>query len=153
LNILLRRARAILVALAALAISAGAVFAARALPAASGPGLERATEASGRIVPVRGGLEEAVTVEAPPEEPEIEEPETGEPETDEPPAEESADAADNHGAAVLEAATGETPDGYRNHGEYVSEVARDNAGQERATEVRGERVKPAKAPKANKRGG
>jgi hypothetical protein len=36
---------------------------------------------------------------------------------------------DNPGKAVSEAARGETPDGYRNHGEYVSEVARDQGGR------------------------
>jgi hypothetical protein len=36
----------------------------------------------------------------------------------------------NHGAVVCGAAQAETPDGYANHGAYVSEIAKDNHGHE-----------------------
>ena len=42
----------------------------------------------------------------------------------------------NHGAAVSEAARTTTPDGFSNHGAYVSSIALDNAGQAAAKEHR-----------------
>jgi hypothetical protein len=42
----------------------------------------------------------------------------------------------NHGAGVCGAAQAETPDGYTNHGAYVSEVARDNHGAEQSAAAR-----------------
>jgi hypothetical protein len=42
----------------------------------------------------------------------------------------------NHGAVVCGAAQAETPDGYANHGAYVSEVARDNHGAEKSGEAK-----------------
>jgi len=131
----LRRFRAVLVALAALAISAGGVFAARAMPPAAQTGLDRATEASGRAVPVGPAVEQAPVIEAPQA--------TGEPGGEAP-------EADSHGTTVSEAAHAETPDGYRNHGAYVSEVARQNRGQERAAEVRSDKAKAATAAKSAK---
>jgi hypothetical protein len=44
----------------------------------------------------------------------------------------------NHGAVVCGAAQAETPDGYANHGAYVSEVARDNHGAEKSGEAKAE---------------
>ncbi len=43
---------------------------------------------------------------------------------------------DNHGAAVSEAARTTTPDGFSNHGAYVSSIALDNSGQAAAKEHR-----------------
>src|SRR5262249_12731404 len=38
----------------------------------------------------------------------------------------------NHGKVVSEAAQGETPDGFDNHGAYVRTIAKDNAGHQDA---------------------
>jgi hypothetical protein len=52
--------------------------------------------------------------------------------------EEESDHPDNHGKAVSEAAHNGPPEGdtteYRNHGEYVSSVARDNHGHNKGTD-------------------
>jgi hypothetical protein len=50
---------------------------------------------------------------------------------------------DNHGAAVSEAARTTTPDGFSNHGAYVSSIALDNAGQAAAKEHRQTPTVPA----------
>ncbi len=55
--------------------------------------------------------------------------------------------AEAHGTNVSAAARADTPDGYLNHGAYVSEVARQNRGQERSAEVRAGKEK-AKGPNA-----
>lgn len=139
----MRRIRGLLIALAVLAISAGAVLAGRALPQAAADGLARAAEASGKTVPVRPAP--ALTAEDPEEE-------EAAPESEEA---EDAEDPDNHGAAVSEAAQGETPDGWRNHGAYVSAVARglakpgDPAPPE-AVANGGRMPKPDKAPNAAK---
>jgi hypothetical protein len=133
--------RGLLVALAALALTAGVAFAARP---STETGLDRAAEAAGKAVP-------PVSSEEEPAAPEVDE-ETVEDE-EEPAAEEDGDETEpdgeevveedeteedeaedgdrplNHGWYVSEAAKGETPDGYRNHGEYVSEIARGDDGK------------------------
>lgn len=141
--------RGLLVALAALALTAGMAFAARPT---GDTGLERATDAAGKTVPT------AVT-EDEPTVPEVDEdldegldedePGTKDEETDEDVDGEGAEDGDgaevgeeaedgqrqeNHGWYVSEAAKGDTPDGYRNHGEYVSEIARGDDGKPAADE-------------------
>lgn len=129
-----RRLRGALVAFVALALSAGAALAGggAAPPEAAQPGLDRAHEASGKLVPVRAGWTEPEEEVEEPSELVVEEAEAEE-------NEESEVDPDNHGTVVSEAAQSETPEGYRNHGEYVSEVARDNHGQEAAAKARAER--------------
>jgi hypothetical protein len=131
--------RGLLVALAALALTAGVAFAARP---AGNTGLERATEASGKTVPTE-------TTDEEPTVPEVDEDlDEDEPGTEDEEADEDADEdedvdgeeavdgerAENHGWYVSEAAKGETPEGYRNHGEYVSEIARGDDGKPGADE-------------------
>lgn len=148
-----RHLRGLLVALAALVLTAGAVFAARpasveAPPAAAGDGLTRASEAAGKTVPVR------------PEAPAVPEADVDDdadetvPEADE--VEAAADEAagerpENHGWFVSEAAKAETPDGFDNHGAYVSEIARGDEGKpEAATAAREAGAAKAEAAKARK---
>src|SRR6188472_826366 len=109
------RLKSIPLAIGAAALAAGSVAAFSTMPDASGPGLQKASDASGKTVPVRAAPDQAppaapavVTAEAPADLP---------------------DAA-AHGAAVSAAAQAEdtTPD--TNHGADVSLVARDNAGQD-----------------------
>jgi hypothetical protein len=128
--------RGLLVAIAALALTAGVAFAAR--PSAE-TGLDRAAEAAGKTVPPVITEEEPTAPEVGDEETvEEEEPTTEddgdetEPDGEEAVEEEEAEDGDrplNHGWYVSEAAKGPTPDGYRNHGEYVSEIARGDDGK------------------------
>ena len=119
------RLRDLLVAVAALALTAGVASAARpasAPPDAAAEGLERATEAAGKRVP-------AVVEQAAPAPEEPEAVDDGEAAPD---AEDPADDADrpvNHGWYVSQAAKAETPDGYDNHGAWVSSVARGDDGK------------------------
>ena len=138
-----RHLRGLLVALATLALSAGVVLAARpasveAPAAAAGDGLDRASEAAGKIVPVQ------------PEAPAV-------PEADEDEDEEVADPTvgegerpQNHGWFVSQAATGATPASADNHGAYVSEIARGDDGKPEAATVAAERGAAADAAKARK---
>jgi len=142
-NRLTRHARGVLVAIAALVLTAGVAVAARpstapAPPAAASSGLERAAEAAGKAVPV------AVPVDLP-EQP------TGDEDADEPGGDNAPDAdesgagdapagpaehPDNHGAAVSAAAQGPTPESAENHGQFVRSVATANHGQDVAAERR-----------------
>ena len=116
------RLRNLPLALAALAVSAGAALGFNALPTAAGPGLERAADAAGRVVPAR-----PVSVEAQPVAP------ATEPDTTHvsllPDAANLPDAA-SHGAAVSAVAKADDPTPDTNHGADVSAVARDNHGQD-----------------------
>jgi hypothetical protein len=146
-----RRVRGILIAVAILALSAGAAVARPPadMPEAAADGLERAGDESGVSVPVAGppdelGPEAAPTVE--PTEESAELPIADPPEAPEPVAE-AAQQPENHGAAVSVAAQSETPAEFDNHGQYVRSVATDNHGQdpERATgKERAEQVKPTR---------
>jgi hypothetical protein len=139
---LTRHLRGLLVALAALALSAGVVLAARptsveAPPAAAGDGLSTATQASGQDVPVRAA-EEGL-----PEPDEDEDTDQVDPEVDEDADADQAASAErpqNHGWFVSEAAKGATPATAANHGAFVAGVARGDAG------------KPATATAASERG-
>lgn len=120
---ILRQFRGVLVAFAILALTAGVAMAGQ--PTTPANGLEVAAGHSGKTVPV--------VDEEPGEEEEEEE------------VEDAEDAADNclvdptgldeaalaeltHGQIVCWAAHQETPDGYDNHGEWVSEWARGDHG-------------------------
>jgi hypothetical protein len=109
------RLKSVPLAIGGLIFAAGTVAAFTALPDAAAPGLQKASDASGKTVPVR-----VVPADVPPAAPILE------------PADAPADLPDaaSHGAAVSAAAQAEdtTPD--TNHGADVSVVARDNAGQD-----------------------
>lgn len=143
-----RHLRGLLVAFAALVLTAGAVLAARpstAPPAAAADGLGRASEAAGKTVPVSEQAP-AVTEEGA---------EDGEEEAapEEEGTEETGEHPENHGKAVSEAAQGETPDGFDNHGQYVKTVAQSDAGKEAQAAAKAERAAAraaAKAAKTNK---
>lgn len=131
--------RALLVAIAVLALSAGAALAARSaltMPSASAPGLERAAEAAGKVVPVAGPPADAAPVEDTTNEETDENVDEEEP-VEEPAVEEAAEHPDNHGKTVSEAAQATTPDGFDNHGHYVKSIATDNHGQDVAAEHAG----------------
>jgi hypothetical protein len=114
-------------AAAALAASAGAAFAFTSLPTAAGPGLERATDASGKTLPARPDTAGAPTL------PEA----AGGDASDSDAAPAAAGApTDTHGAAVSAVATGEDPTPDTNRGVDVSTVARDNHGAATAAQHR-----------------
>ncbi|HVL53110.1 MAG TPA: hypothetical protein VM344_02505, partial [Vitreimonas sp.] len=104
-----RRFKAPLVALVVLALSAGAAFGREAIAEPSNGGTEVAGERAGFTVPVAGGHTEPDELE-----PDELEPDELEPQLH----------PDGHGALVSAAARLETPAGFRNHGEFVSCVAR-----------------------------
>jgi hypothetical protein len=110
------RLKSVPLAIGALVLAAGTVAAFAAMPDAAGPGLQKASDAAGKTVPVR-----AVPVDVPAVAPAVEP-------ADAPPADLPDAAA--HGAIVSAAARADdtTPD--TNHGADVSVVARDNAGQD-----------------------
>ena len=135
----MQRLKSIPLAVGALVLAAGTVAAFSTMPAAAGPGLQKASDASGKTVPVR-----AVPAEIPPAAPAGDPAEA--PDVVAPPAD-LPDAA-SHGAAVSAAAQAEdvTPD--TNHGADVSVVARDNHGQTTAAAHRPATAgKPADAGK------
>lgn len=152
-----RHLRGLLVALATLALSAGVVLAARptsveAPAAAAGDGLDRASEAAGKIVPVQP---------QPPAVPEADEDEGVDESVPDADEDEDADASagngerpQNHGWFVSQAATGATPASADNHGAYVSEIARGDDGKPETATAAGERgaaaADAAKARKADK---
>jgi hypothetical protein len=125
-----RHARGLLVALAVLALSAGAALAGHAdpstgsMPDAARPGLDRATEASGKTVPVAapaaGADQDEDAADAQDESTD----------TNEAPAAAPAEHPDNHGATVSAAAQTATPAGFDNHGQYVRSIATANHGQQ-----------------------
>jgi hypothetical protein len=124
-----RRMRSLFIALVMLALSAGAVFAFRPLPSAATDGLETAGDAAGITVPVRpDALPDADAADRA--------------------AGEQTTHPDNHGADVSEAARATTPAGFANHGDYVSSIALDNAGQAAAKEHRKTPTLPAPAQAA-----
>lgn len=118
----MHRTKSILAALAAVALSTTAVFAAAsAPPKAADDGLATARAASGKaVLPVRAGRPDATSG------------------TKSPKATESPDVdattgtgaphPDNHGKTVSEAAHATTPAGFANHGAYVSSIAKLNHG-------------------------
>ena len=143
-----RHLKSLTVALAAVALSAGLV-AGHEMPGAADDGLATAAEAAQKTVPVGPPAVE-------PEVPVVEEPVVAEePELDDV----DSERPQNHGWFVSEAANAETPDGFRNHGEYVSSVARGNDGMPEAAATGKARADAAPgqaqaaAAKAKARGG
>jgi hypothetical protein len=104
---LTRSARGLLVAIAALALTGGAVFAARSLPSAATSGTQHAGTVSGKTIPATGAAPDA---------------QNRTPDADE--QAETPDAEDQDGAA-----NAETPAGFDNHGAYVSSIAKGDAGK------------------------
>jgi hypothetical protein len=127
-----RRTRSLLIALVVLALSAGAVSAFRSMPTAAAGGLATAGAAAGMTVPARPDSATATRNQ------DRAEPDEAAAENADEDAGASAQAThpDNHGATVSEAARTTTPDGFDNHGAYVSSIALDNAGQAAAKEHR-----------------
>jgi hypothetical protein len=122
---LTRSARGLLVAIAALALTGGAVFAARSLPSSAASGTQHASDVSGKTVPASqagGATNDNETPDA------NEAPETPDTEDNEA-ASDANRPQDNHGWFVSQAASGETPAGYDNHGDYVSSVAQSDQGK------------------------
>lgn len=136
----LYRIKGIFIALIALALSASLAFGAQP-PAAASFGLENAASHAGKTVPVDGTDPETTGDEDTDEEP-AEEDEDGEEALEDEESEEAGDncltdptglteeelAAMNHGSIVCWAAHQETPEGYDNHGAWVSEWARAGKG-------------------------
>jgi hypothetical protein len=129
------RFRALLVAMAVFALSAGAALAghsALTMPSAAADGLRRAAEAAGKTVPVAGPPAAApdrngdgdADADA----------EAAQPAVEAPVDAQAAEHPDNHGKAVSEAAQATTPGGFDNHGQYVKTIATDNHGQDVAAE-------------------
>ncbi len=156
---LTRHLRGPLVAAAALALSGGAVLAARptvvdAPPAVADPGLRRASEASGKTLPARpdavapapadGDGAHDVDDEAPEPVDEAEAAADAEPVTGE------GERPQNHGWFVSEAAKGATPTGFDHHGQYVSEIAGGDDGKPEAATAAADRGGAAEAAKARK---
>lgn len=96
------RIRPLIVALAALGLSAGFV-AAHAMPVASDGGIQQAQNVSGKILPA-----DSANTNQPNQ--------VNTPEASGPPS-------DTHGATVSAAAQSPTPSGFDNHGAYVSSIA------------------------------
>ena len=121
---LARSARGLLVALAALALTGGAVLAARSLPSAASTGTQHASTVSGQTVPAAGGVpashdgadDEDTTEQA--ETPDAEDQDSA-----------NGDRPQNHGWFVSQAANAETPAGFDNHGAYVSSIAKGDDGK------------------------
>jgi len=129
------RFRALLVAIAVLALTAGAALAghsALTTPSAAADGLQRAAEAAGKTVPVAGPPAEAPDENT--DEDADEATEAVQPADEAPVDAQTAEHPDNHGKAVSEAAQATTPGGFDNHGQYVKTVATDNHGQDVAAE-------------------
>jgi hypothetical protein len=134
-----RHFRGLLVALAMLALSAGAVLAVRpgatpdSLPSAATGGLERAAdglkraaEASGKTVPV-AAPDQNEDADQDVDESEPAEDQAGDEQTGD---EQAGTHPDNHGADVSAAAQGPTPQAFDNHGQFVRSIATANHGQE-----------------------
>ena len=136
----LLRLKGVFIALIALALSASLAFGAQP-PAAATFGLENAASHAGKTVPVAGTDPVTTGDEDTDEEPAVEDEEEEEALEDEE-AEEAGDncltdptgltdeelAAMNHGSIVCWAAHQETPEGYDNHGAWVSEWAHAGKG-------------------------
>jgi hypothetical protein len=144
----LTRLRPLLIGLVVLMFTAGIAFAGK--PSTPANGLAVASEASGKTVPVRAEAEEdeeQAEEEAPEVEEEVETEEAGENCATDPSALTPEELAEvRHGSVVCWAAQQETPDGYANHGEWVSEWAKKNHGHDfGAEEEDSEAVAPADA--------
>jgi hypothetical protein len=151
------RLRPLLIGLVALMFTAGIAFAGN--PSTPANGLAVASEASGKTVPVRAEVEEDEEAEveaeeeaeeeeeeAPEVEVEVESEEAGENCATDPTALTAEELAEvRHGSVVCWAAHQETPEGYANQGEWVSEWAKKNHGHDFGAEDGDETVEPAAA--------
>ena len=123
---LTRYARGPLVALAALALTAGAAIAARNLAPASSIGADHGNTAGGGSTQVgKPGPRDAAPGKDAEVADEAETPETA----PAPDANADGERPQNHGWFVSEAANAETPAGFDNHGAYVSSIAHGTAGK------------------------
>ena len=143
----MHRTKSILAALAAVALSATAVFAAGGLkaPDASSGGLARASIASDKTVPVRADGPDATARTRSPEATET--PKANKtPEANETPDVDATTGTtshpDNHGKTVSEGAQASTPPTFDNHGAYVSSIARKNHGHGESPVTPGNRPEP-----------
>ena len=132
------RLKGVVIALVALALSASLAFGASP-PEAASFGLENAASHAGKTVPVAGGQPETTGEEEEGEEPaeDVESEEAGENCLTDPTVltDEELDAM-RHGSIVCWAAHQETPEGYDNHGQWVSEWAKTGKGSDAAEEAK-----------------
>jgi hypothetical protein len=118
------RFRSLVIALVALALSAGAVFAAHSMPTVASNGLTTAGTHAAKTVPVesdKGDQAKPDTADTADKDDQAK-PDTADTTTD------TTTHPDNHGKLVSEAAHLTTPAGFRNHGAYVSSIARGDHG-------------------------
>jgi hypothetical protein len=141
---ILFRLKGVAIAIVALALSSSLAFGAQP-PEAVSFGLENAASHAGKTVPVAGGQSETTGEEEVGEEPaeveEVEEDEESEEAgdnclTDPTAMTEEELAAMRHGSIACWAAHQETPDGYDNHGQWVSEWAHAGKGSDAAGEAK-----------------
>ena len=133
---LARHLRALVIAIAVLALSATVVLGARGLPALTAALTGSGTTADANAGDAQGedADDQGEDGDAPDEDAaedgdaDADAPETAEEDVPEEDAPEADGDADNHGAMVSQAAGMETPDGFANHGAFVSCVARQNHG-------------------------
>ena len=125
---IVRGIRGLLIAIVALALSAGAAFA--ALPQVAGMGLARSSQAqqqgdepTASTEPSRSP-DESAEPSTSPDPSESADPSESPDATPAAPASSPAGGQGSHGALVSQAAQGPTPSGWPNHGAYVSSVAR-----------------------------
>src|SRR5262249_15556228 len=127
-SLLKRRLRSLLVAIAVLALSAGAVLARRGshpVAAPQSPGTQTADQGDQNE---QGDADDQGEDAEAPDAPETEAPETEAPDTEAPDAGGTGVHPDNHGKLVSEAAQGPTPAGFDNHRAYGGTVAHQNRG-------------------------
>jgi hypothetical protein len=137
---LTRRLRSLLVALAVLALSAGAVLAGRSALSAPIHPDRTVAHAEGSDTET-GETEETEPAEAP--ETETDADETPDTETDAPGGDTSAAVhPDNHGKLVSEAAQAPTPADATNHGQFVRTIAQDNHGKATAAAAKAKHTAP-----------
>jgi hypothetical protein len=127
----IRQLRGLAIAIAALALSAGFVLAARpaAMPDAAGDGLARASDAAGKVVPVRPEHPTAPEVGTAASDDTTGKDDTTAEDSDTADATAADAAAETHGSFVSEAAKADTPDGFDNHGQYVRTIAQGDDGK------------------------
>ena len=130
MSALKRRLRSLVIALAALALSAGVAMAARGTLPSSVPTGQTATQGDQNE---QGDQAEATETEAPETEaPETEAPDTAAPDANTGDTGTAGVHPDNHGLLVSQAAQATTPTGFANHGAYVKTVAQANHGHSAA---------------------
>jgi hypothetical protein len=114
-----RRLRSLLIAIAALAVSATVALAGRS--ALSGQGQQVASQH-------RDGGAQAAETETGADEAEAPDADAPEAEAPDPDSQTAGVHPDNHGKLVSDAAQGATPDGFDNHGAYIRTIAQANHG-------------------------